>query len=404
MEGDAPTAQSQELTTPDSPISSNWPSLPISSSNDTIPPGQKTPGIASWKAALKEPEDFKKDSVGKYAKYFKGNEILPIPEIAKNIELRILSLVVTDLKTKRVTGLKKEAFKELQTAGIPYQYFSRRNYVTWDILLPTVEQVARTATTNIMTKYFHLQLENMGTRRFRVTICNVLVFLTGEVLASFQSAYGRVEEVFQLRSANGTAFGDYTFKICLTREGFQAIPESIISWDKQMMVIVEDRTLHCWNCKQFGHIDKFCPQKELTSTTVTLSQPSKEAEKEKPAPAQKLNEEGWTEVTRRKKKDSPKEPVSTPKTPATQEPTALVPVPTTKNQHYAKRRNHKKKKQLHPQKPNHQYHAKLQHQHHTKSQHQLPNHPRKPKTSHRKKLQWRQHWTSRGEEATKRDF
>ena len=132
---------------------------------------------------------------------------MPIPEIAKNVEPRIVSLVVTDLKTKSVTGLKKEAFEGLlRTADIPCQYFCRRSFATWDILLPTVEQAARTATTNITTKHFRLQPEYMGTRRVRVTICNVPAFLTGEVLASYLSKYRRVEEVSKLRSAKGTAY------------------------------------------------------------------------------------------------------------------------------------------------------------------------------------------------------
>ena len=61
----------------------------------------------------KDPEDYENDRVGKYAQYFQGNEISPIPEVAKTIEPRILSLIATDLKTRRLTGLKKETFKEL---------------------------------------------------------------------------------------------------------------------------------------------------------------------------------------------------------------------------------------------------------------------------------------------------
>ena len=52
----------------------------------------------------------KKDRVGKYAETFKGNKILPIPEIVKTIELQILSLVITDLRTKRLVVLKKRKF------------------------------------------------------------------------------------------------------------------------------------------------------------------------------------------------------------------------------------------------------------------------------------------------------
>ena len=111
-----------------------------------------------------------------------------------------LSLVVSDLKTRRLAGLKKEKFEELlRTSGIPCQYFCRRSFATWDVLLPTEEQAAKTAATNITTKFFRLQPEYMGTRRIRVTISNVPAFITSEVLASFLSAYGRVEEVSLLK-------------------------------------------------------------------------------------------------------------------------------------------------------------------------------------------------------------
>ena len=139
-----------------SPIGFNWLSLPVPSySNESpIPPGQKpispsnVPMSVSWKVQQKSPEDYEKDRMGKYAEYFKGNEILPIPEIVKKIEPRILSLVVSDLKTSRLTGLKKETFEELlRTAGI--QYFCRRSFATWDDLLPTEEQAAKTAAINI---------------------------------------------------------------------------------------------------------------------------------------------------------------------------------------------------------------------------------------------------------------
>ena len=259
-----------------------------------------------------QPEDYERDRVGKYADYFKDNEILPIPEIAKDLETRILSLVVTDLKTKRVTGLKKKAFEKLiRTAGIPYQYFCR-SFATLDILLPTVEQAARTAATNNKTKHFHLQPEYMGTRRVRVTMCNVPAFLMGDVLASYLSKYGRVEEVALQRSANGTAYGDYTFRICLSREGFQAITEIIISRDRQMMIIVESRRPRCWNCKQLGQRNKRRRQSPQAN-------PSRR-QKHQLQPKNLMKRAGrkWLE----KKEGSPRrEPVST------KEPRESVPAP-----------------------------------------------------------------------------
>ena len=140
---------------------------------------------------------------------------------SQKLEPRIVSLVVTDLKTRRLIGLKKEGFEDLlRKVGVPCQYFCCRSFATWDVLLPSQEQAAKVTSTNIATKFFRLQPEYLGTRRIRVTVCNVPAFITGEVQTSFLSAYGHVEEINPLRSAAGTANGDYTFRLCLTREGF----------------------------------------------------------------------------------------------------------------------------------------------------------------------------------------
>ena len=128
-------------------IGSNWPTLPGTLETDSpIQPGQgeKPSSVGPWKTQQgKRPEDHEKDRMGKYAQYFKDNEILPIPEIIEKLEPRILSLVVSDLKTRRLVGLKKEGFEDLlRKAGVPCSYFCRRSFATWDVLLPTQEQAA----------------------------------------------------------------------------------------------------------------------------------------------------------------------------------------------------------------------------------------------------------------------
>ena len=93
-------------------IGSNWPSLP-SESGSPIPPGQRTkpesPSPSPWKIQQKNPEDYEKDRVGKYADYFKGNEILPIPEILQKIEPKIVSLAACRTKEGRIRRFATES-------------------------------------------------------------------------------------------------------------------------------------------------------------------------------------------------------------------------------------------------------------------------------------------------------
>ena len=78
--------------------------------------------------------------------------------------------------------MKKEDFADLlRTSGVPCQYFCRKTFVTRDVLMPTKEQASKIAANNL-TKFFRLQPEYMGTRRIRVTVCNVPVFITGDWL------------------------------------------------------------------------------------------------------------------------------------------------------------------------------------------------------------------------------
>ena len=134
---------------------------------------------------------------------------------------KTISLVATDLKTRRLAGIKKkETFEELlKAAGIPAKYYCRRSFATWDILLPSEELATKLAGDNVTSKYFRLQPEYLGRRRIKITVCNVPIQLNEEVLAAFLSTYGDIEEVTKAKSPNGTAHGDYLFTVCLDRGG-----------------------------------------------------------------------------------------------------------------------------------------------------------------------------------------
>ena len=185
------------------------------------PPIQPRQKPVSWKVNRKTPEDYERDRVSQCAPFFQGNVILPIPGVANVLEPWIISLIVFDIKNRRFAKLKKDSFDELlRTAGISGQYFCR-SFATWDVLLPTKEQAAKRAVTCISTKFLRSKPEYLGTRRIRVTVCNVPGTITGEIVTTFLNAYDRVEDISKLRAAAGTTHGDNMFRICLDREGFQ---------------------------------------------------------------------------------------------------------------------------------------------------------------------------------------
>ena len=103
------------------------------------------------------------------------------------------------------------------------------------MLLPTKEQAAKLVETHISTKFFQLQPKYVGTRKICVTVCNVPTSISGEIAASFLSAYNRVEDITHLLAVARLAHGDYVFRVCLDREGFHEIPDN----DRLMMKVVE---------------------------------------------------------------------------------------------------------------------------------------------------------------------
>ena len=181
-----------------------------------------------WRHKKRDPEDYERDRMGKYTLYFQGDTILPILEIYRSLEPQIFSPVVSDLRTWRLAGIKRDIFEQLlKSAGVPYSCFCR-SFATWDILLPTLEQATKFTRRNITTKFFWLQLEYMGTRCIHVTICNVLMELNRDVLTSFLRKHSQVEEVTQLTCSKGTTHRHYVLKMCLNHDGGSWVQEATL--------------------------------------------------------------------------------------------------------------------------------------------------------------------------------
>ena len=193
----------------------------------------------------KSPEDYVKDRV-KYAQYFQGNRILPIPKLDKEVEPKTLSFIITEIKTRRQAGIKKETFEKLlRAAGIPGKYFCRRSFATRDVQLLSEELTVKLAGNNITSKYLRLQAEYMGRRRIKVTVCNVPIQLSGDAIAAFLTEYGGVD-VVKAKSTNGTAHGDCYFTIC-------GVPvDATYPRLRKSNDDVEGKKPQCWKCKHLG--------------------------------------------------------------------------------------------------------------------------------------------------------
>ena len=157
----------------------------------------------------------------------------------------------------------------MQTSQV--SIFCRRSFATWDVLVPSEEVAKKLAGGNITTCFFRLQPEYRGKRRIKVTVCNVTTQLSCDVLAAYLSIYGGVEQVSQVTSTRGTAYGDYVFIMCLDWGGFNKVPHKIKYRDQMMTVVVEGRKPLCWACNKIGHFSKNCPQKTTTTATTTTT-------------------------------------------------------------------------------------------------------------------------------------
>ena len=140
------------------------------------------------------------------------------------------------------------------------------------------------------------------------------------MLAAYLSEYGDVEDIITSKSSSGTAHIDYIVTMFLDRKGFQAISQTLDYEEQTMMVVVEGNKPQCCFCKQLGHFSRSCPQNTTktivttptttTTTTTTIAAKFTPPTKESPQPEAwdhpDKEEEGWTQVTGKKKKSPSK--------------------------------------------------------------------------------------------------
>ena len=180
--------------------------------------------------------------------------------------------MVTDIKTRRLAGIRKETYEDLlKAAGIPAKYYCKRSFATWDILLPNEELATNLARGNITSKYFRLQPEYMGRKIKNHRVQYPYPIERGGVgripKRLWRHWRGGKDKVGKRDRARWLHFHQVPGQWRV----FMAIPHTLDYESQVMTVVGEGRKPQCWNCKQLGHFSKSCRQKTTKTTTTTTT-------------------------------------------------------------------------------------------------------------------------------------
>lgn len=87
----------------------------------------------------------------------------------------------------------------------------------WDILLQTEDALAGSifATTSM-----RIQTEYMGTRKAKVTLHGVPLYISGDNLSFFFAQFGEMADVSSVKCKSGIATGDIKIMVTVTRKNF----------------------------------------------------------------------------------------------------------------------------------------------------------------------------------------
>ena len=150
---------------------------------------------------------------------------------------------------------------------------------TWNILLSSKEEAERLLKKNIVTKFYQIQPEYLGTRWTKVTVFNTPVELSGSVPFSCLIPYGRIEVMNPPPSLQRNLY--------LKREGFAAILDTITFRKQRLTEVVKGRQSHCLVFKLQDHLSEAGPKKTSSSKPkqrLTRRQQKRVKEEERDGP------------------------------------------------------------------------------------------------------------------------
>lgn len=101
----------------------------------------------------------------------------------------------------------------------------------------------------------------MDTKKTRITLHDVTMYITEGHLGAYFSNYGLVDDVSAVKGKSLITTSDVDIMVTLFRKNFIDIPNVLTSGGQNIYVAVEGRRPHCWSCGATGHLAKLCPGK-----------------------------------------------------------------------------------------------------------------------------------------------
>lgn len=157
---------------------------------------------------------------------YSKNELLPVPSLLEAVNTKTIPLLATNVKTHKLSAVNRDCREEaLKILNIGAKVLARRSNAMWDILFATEDSAKALAGNILTTKSVRLQTECLGTRKTRVTLHRVPVFIMEDHLGFFFSKFGQVNDVSAVKSKARIVTGDFEVWVTIKTK---------ISWTSQM--------------------------------------------------------------------------------------------------------------------------------------------------------------------------
>lgn len=125
--------------------------------------------------------------------------------------------------TRKLIGVNRDIMEEsIKSLNIGAKVLARRSRAMWDILLASEDAAKSLAGGGgiLTTKSVRLQTEDLGTRKTKVTLHEVPLFISLDHLGIFFSKFGEVASVSAVKSKTGIDNEDVEIMVTVTREIF----------------------------------------------------------------------------------------------------------------------------------------------------------------------------------------